>query len=85
MEGGRDVPMPVATARAKEASGSLWLSFSSNMKPLMSALGSGLPGRRENLAGSPPWGGREGGREGGRGGGRGRAMVRMCPCLAKDG
>ena len=67
--------MPVATARAKEAKGSLWSSLSSNIKPLMSALGSRLPGRRENLAGSPPCGGREGGREGGR---REAAGVKMC-------
>lgn len=63
-----DLPMPVATARAKEAMGSFWSSFSSNIKFLMSALGRGVPTRREYLAGSPPcWGGGgERGREGGR-------------------
>jgi len=61
--------MPVATARAKEARGSFWSSLSSSIKFLMSALGRGVPRRREYLAGSPPCGKEEGGREGGREGG----------------
>jgi hypothetical protein len=49
---GKDLPMPVATARAKETSGSFCSSFNSSIKFLMSALGRGSEGRIE--------GGREG-------------------------
>lgn len=47
-------PIPVATFRANEASGSGWSSFSSRVKPLMSAFGKTSPGRNPCLAASPP-------------------------------